>query len=183
MMDLFGRKAKAKEKKFNKDNPTLEDKKNSSDQVIMNKIRKEMEEDSKRISARKKKRLASKIAELSAEGVGSASDRADQAREFYDNTSMRDDFEKQNFLGGRPRKIAASKTMANKMPKIREDEFRMNEEETIKAIKSGFGNTSGIYQDYNSGGKVKKAKVGAVKNYKHGGAVMAGRGGSFKGIK
>jgi hypothetical protein len=28
-----------------------------------------------------------------------------------------------------------------------------------------------------------KAKGGAVKNYKHGGAVMAGRGGSFKGIK
>jgi hypothetical protein len=28
-----------------------------------------------------------------------------------------------------------------------------------------------------------KAKGGAVKNYKHGGAVMKGRGGSFKGIK
>ena len=28
-----------------------------------------------------------------------------------------------------------------------------------------------------------KAKGGAVKNYKHGGAVMAGRGGSFKGTK
>jgi hypothetical protein len=32
-------------------------------------------------------------------------------------------------------------------------------------------------------GVAKKAKGGAVKNYKHGGAVMKGRGGSFKGIK
>ena len=33
------------------------------------------------------------------------------------------------------------------------------------------------------GKKLGKAKGGAVKNYKHGGAVMKGRGGSFKGIK
>mgnify|MGYP005829286797 CR=1 FL=1 len=131
--------------------------------------------------ASKKKRLADKLKKLSAEGVGSASDRADQAREFYDNTSMRDKFEKQNFLGGRDRKIAASKTMTNKMPKIREDELRMNEEETIKAIKRGFGNTSGVYQDYNSGGKVKKAKGNSVRAFNNGGAVMSGRGPKFKG--
>ena len=138
----------------------------------------------KAFNLRRKKSLAALLAKLSDEGVGSASDRADQAREFYDNTGMRDDFETPSHIAGsRPRKIAASKTMANKMPKIREDEFRMNKEETIKAIIDGFGNASGVYQDYNSGGKVKKAKGGSVKNYGHGGAVMAGRGGTFKGCK
>ena len=67
------------------------------------------------------------------------------------------------------------------MPKIREDELRMNEEETIKAIKRGFGNTSGVYQDYNSGGKVKKAKGNSVRAFNNGGAVMSGRGPKFKG--
>jgi|TARA_R110002124_G_scaffold214177_1_gene380221 hypothetical protein len=147
-------------------------------------INEQMTANSKAYNLRRKKRLAAAIAELSAEGVGSGSDRADQAREYYDNTGMRDMFEKENYMGGRPRKISVGKTMANKMPKLRQNQTRMDRDMTIEAIKGGFGNSQtgknyGAYfeDSYNSGGTVETSpRPKRAKRYMNGGAVMSGRG-------
>ena len=73
---------------------------------------------------------------LMSKGVGSASDRKDQAQEVYDNTGIRDSYEQPSHLGGRKRKITDANTMPNGMPKI-DGGRRYNSEDAARGFKGG----------------------------------------------